>query len=145
MHVKKGAVHGDGTHGHSGIWEMSRRTANKGAKVPSRRCMRGRWMPGISLSWGGFVLPSFPFFPCMRAGKGRGGRAGVPPLPCWVPGSLLQYRTQYSDHLASQGALWSLQWCQSEKRATPSRLARRWLPARSECQPAASSFDRNPL
>lgn len=104
--------------------------------------MRGRWN---LLVLGGFVLPSFAFFPRIRAGKGRGWRAGAAPPPCWVPGSLLQYRAQYSAHLASQGALWSLQWCQSEKRATPPRLARRWLPARSQCQPAVSSFDRNPL
>lgn len=107
------------------------------------RCIRGHWMPGISLSWGvEGVL--FPFFLCVRMRKGAGREAVAPP-PCWVPGSLLQYRTQYSDHLASQGALWSLQWCQSEKRATPSRLGRRWLPAHTECWSAVSSCNRNPL
>jgi len=95
---------------------------------------------------GGFCS-SFFFLFSSHANDNRGGegREVVAPLLCWVPGSLLQYRTQYSDHLANQGALWSLQWCQSEKRATPSRLARRWLPARSQCWFAVSSLDRNPL
>lgn len=112
-----------------------------------RRCMRGRWTPGISLSWrGGGCSSFFSLFSLHASEKGGGeGREVVAPLPCWVPGLLLQYRTQYSDHLVSQGALWSLQWCQGEKRATPSHLARRWLPARSECWSAVSSFDRNPL
>lgn len=145
---KRVCAHGDGTDRHILVfvkWAEASETMEPRSLL--RRCMRGRWTPGILLSWGGGgggVLPSFSFFPCMRARKGA-GREVVALLPCWVPGSLLQYRTQYSDHLASQGALWSLQWCQSEKRATPSRLARRWLPARSECWSAVSSSDRNPL
>lgn len=112
-----------------------------------RRSMRGRWVPGISVSWHGGDCSSFFFllFLACEWEKRRGGEAIVTPPPCRVPGSPLQYCTQYSDHLASQGSLWSLQWCQSEKRAKPSRLARRWLSARSKCWSAVSSFAINLL
>lgn len=144
MHTK-GCVH-VGTRGDRSIltsvqWAEGSETMETRSLL--QRCMRGCWMPRTSLSLGGFVL-LFPFFPCVRVRKGAGRKAAAL-LLCWVPDLLPQYRAQYSDHLASQGALWSLQWCQSEKRATPSRLGRRWLPACIECWSAVYPCNRNPF
>lgn len=146
--LKRACVHGDGDRWtRSGICEMGWRIGNNGAKVPSPKMYEGAldaW--NLIVMEGGGCSSFFSLFSLHASEKGGGeGREVVALLLCWVPGLLLQYRTQYSDHLASQGALWSLQWCQGEKRATPSRLARRWLPAHSECWSAVSSFDRNPL
>lgn len=124
--LKRVCVRGDGDwRAHSGICEMSWRTENNGAKVPSLKMYEGAldaWKSHCHRGLSFFLL--FPFSLCASEKGGGEGREVVSPLLCWVPGLLLQYCTQYSDHLASQGALWSLQWCQSEKRATPPRLAR---------------------
>lgn len=144
MHIK-GCVH-VGVRGDRSILTFVK-WAERSLTMETRSLLQTRtggcWTPGTSLSlWVFFLL--FPFFPCVRVRKGA-GRKAVALLLCWVPGSLPQYRTQYSDHLASQGALWSLQWCQSEKRATPSCLGRRWLPAHTECWSAVSPCNRNPF
>lgn len=145
---KRVYVHGDqDRETHCGACEMSWRIGNNGAKVFSPKMYEGALVAWNLIVMGGGVCSSFFFLFSLHASE-KGGGAGreiVALLLCWVPGSLLQYCTQYSDHLASQGALWSLQWCQSEKWATPSRLARRWLPARSERWSAVSSFDRNSI